>query len=393
MATRTQSTVVAVFRNRSEAEAAASDLKANGFSSNNIFVSSDTSAVDATQQPGGVYSDAQAHSHEHEGGIVGWFKSVFGQEDTESDRPYYENAVSSGHTFLSVDVTDESIDRAASILSNHNPVDVHEEAGSGEVRSSGTAAQAPLAGASTAAATSGRSAGTTTGRTGEDTGAIPVVREELKVGKRAVLRGGVRVYSRVVEQPVQESVQLHEERVRVDRAPVNREASAADLRAGTEQVFEVKEYAEEPVVSKQARVVEEVRVHKDATERTETVRENVRHTEVNVENVGPGTTARTGGTTAAGTTTGAGVGTEAGARPAGSTLSQSAGATAGAAGTANDPGYNYGYEMANDPRYRGRRFEDVESDLRTDYGRRYPNSTWESTKDSIRRGWDKLTGR
>src|SRR5947209_1251543 len=112
MATRTQSTVVAVFRSRAEAEAAASDLKANGFGSNNIFVSSDSSAVDASQQPGGVYSDTQAQSHHHhEGGIVGWFKSVFGQDEEDSDRPYYENAVNSGQTFLSVDVTDESVDR------------------------------------------------------------------------------------------------------------------------------------------------------------------------------------------------------------------------------------------------------------------------------------------
>ncbi|MCU1294871.1 MAG: hypothetical protein JWP08_3721, partial [Bryobacterales bacterium] len=174
----------------------------------------------------------------------------------------------------------------------------------------------------------------------------------------------------------------------------------------TEQVFEVKEYAEEPVVSKQARVVEEVRVHKDATERTETVRDNVRHTEVNVENVGSGTTARAGGATAAGSAAGVGAGAagSTGARPIGSTVSQSAGSAAGpvggttggsalGGGIENDPGYAYGYEMANDSRYRGRRFEDVESDLRSDYGRRYPNSTWDKAKESIRRGWDKLTGK
>src|ERR1700761_219859 len=88
MPTKTQSTVVAVFRTRSDAEAAASDLKANGFGTNDIFVSLDASTVDATSQAGGTYSDTSARPHHHEGGIVGWFKSVFGQED-EADRPYY----------------------------------------------------------------------------------------------------------------------------------------------------------------------------------------------------------------------------------------------------------------------------------------------------------------
>lgn len=303
MPTNTQSTVVAVFRNRSDAEAAASDLKANGFGSNEIFITSDSSAVDATSQTGGGYSDTGAYSHQrHEGGVVGWFKSVFGQEE-HGDRPYYENAVNSGHTFLSVDVTAANEDEAVSILNGHNPVDVHREDGSEQVGYADPLANTPPTGA-----VPSYGAGTgTTGRTaaGENE-AIPVVQEELKVGKRAVLKGGVRVYSRVVDQPVEETVRLHDETVRVDRTPVNREATSSDLNPGREQVFEVKEFAEEAVVSKSARVVEEVRVHKDATERTETVRENLRHTEVEVENVAPGdTTAARAAGTASGTALGA----------------------------------------------------------------------------------------
>ena len=57
------------------------------------------------------------------------------------------------------------------------------------------------------------------------------------------------------------------------------------------------------------------------------------------------------------------------------------------------PAYRYGYEAASDPRYRGKDFRDIESDLRSDYGRRYPGSTWEKMKDSIRYGWDKVTGK
>jgi len=114
--------------------------------------------------------------------------------------------------------------------------------------------------------------------------AIPVVEEELQVGKREVERGGVRVRTEVQERPVEEKVNLREEHVRVERRPVDRPASEADInRARQGGTIEVREKAEQPVVQKQARVVEEVVVGKEATQRTETVRDTVRRTDVDVE--------------------------------------------------------------------------------------------------------------
>ncbi len=113
---------------------------------------------------------------------------------------------------------------------------------------------------------------------------VPVVAEDLVVGKRAVERGGVRVFRRTVEEPVSESVNLHEEHVVFDRRPVDRAVTDADL-ANAGQSFELTETDEVPVVSKTARVVEEVRVGKVESDRTETVRDTVRHTEVEVESV------------------------------------------------------------------------------------------------------------
>lgn len=46
---------------------------------------------------------------------------------------------------------------------------------------------------------------------------------------------------------------------------------------------EIRETREEPVVSKQERVVEEVVVGKTSQDRTETVRDKVRRTDVEVE--------------------------------------------------------------------------------------------------------------
>jgi uncharacterized protein (TIGR02271 family) len=116
------------------------------------------------------------------------------------------------------------------------------------------------------------------------TAAIPVVEEEVAIGKREVERGGVRVRTEVQERPVQEQVNLREEHVRVERRPVDRPASEADIqRAQQSGTMEVREKAEEAVVQKQARVVEEVRVGKEVNERTETVRDTVRKTDVQVE--------------------------------------------------------------------------------------------------------------
>jgi uncharacterized protein (TIGR02271 family) len=111
---------------------------------------------------------------------------------------------------------------------------------------------------------------------------IKVVRENLEVGKREVETGGIRLRSRIVETPVQETVNLRQENVNVERTPVDRTAGNAEFR---EQHIEVLEHAEVPVVQKEARVVEEISLSKDVDEREETIRETVRQTEVDVDHL------------------------------------------------------------------------------------------------------------
>jgi uncharacterized protein (TIGR02271 family) len=115
-----------------------------------------------------------------------------------------------------------------------------------------------------------------------DRQAFSVVRESLDVGKREVETGGVRVYSRVTETPVTESVNLREQHATIERYPVDRVATAADLKGGS---VEIRETAEHAVVSKSAHVVEEVVVGREATDRTETINETLRGTNVEVERV------------------------------------------------------------------------------------------------------------
>ena len=113
---------------------------------------------------------------------------------------------------------------------------------------------------------------------------IPIVEEELEVGKRQVQSGGARIVTSVTERPVEEQVTLHEEHLTVDRRPVNRAVSGSES-AFQAQDIEMTEMNEVPVVSKEARVVEEVVVGKTATDRTETVRDTVRRTNVDVEDL------------------------------------------------------------------------------------------------------------
>ena len=98
---------------------------------------------------------------------------------------------------------------------------------------------------------------------------IPVVKEELAVGKTASERR-YRIRTYVVESPVEEQVKLRDERVIVERRPASGTVGS-DAGAMQERVFEVTERHEEPVVEKRAREAEEVVVRKEADERVETV--------------------------------------------------------------------------------------------------------------------------
>ena len=243
------------------------------------------------------------------GGLIGALTNIGVPED---EAHYYAEGVRRGGTLVTVKTDDTSADRAADIFHRHDAVDIDER--SNHYRTNGYTGYdpgaRPLAGEDLAAER-GRWTDTptdtilerdalpaVTGQTGvgalninagETT--IPVVEEDLTVGKRQVERGGVRVYTHVTERPVEENVTLHEEHVTVDRRPADRPVvGGVDNTAFREGVIELTETAEEAVVSKQARVVEEVTINKNATDRTETVRDTVRRQDVEIEELNDGAT-------------------------------------------------------------------------------------------------------
>ncbi len=189
-----------------------------------------------------------------------------GSESLESlgvparDLKRLRDGISDGGTIVAVSAISDHVDTVEEIFGKHQATKIDEA-------SRDTEEALPLAAAA---------AGET---------AIPIVEEELAVGKRTVDQGGVRVYRRVVEIPADATVNLREEHVVVERTAVDRPATDADLRA--HQPIELTETAEEAVVSKNARVVEEVLVGKQVGEHTEHIQDTVRKTEVEVENLAP----------------------------------------------------------------------------------------------------------
>lgn len=204
---------------------------------------------------------------------------------------------------------------------------------------------------------------------------VPVVEEELAVGKRTVeTAGGVRVHKEVTEQPVREAVSLHEERVTVDRRPVDRPADPADLRAFENQTVEMHEMAEEAVVEKRARVVEEVVIGKESRERTEQISDTIRRTDVSIEPL-----VATGQM-------------RAGFDDHDTRFRSHFDSNFANNGWDYDSGYSHAYRYGYDLAGSGRDWSSLEGDVRTNWETRN-KGTWERFKDAIRYGFDQGTNK
>jgi uncharacterized protein (TIGR02271 family) len=195
----------------------------------------------------------------------------------DEDRATIDESIRRGGYVLSATVSDEHADEVTRRLEALGAVDLEQR--EAEWRAAGWNAPQPAARVEASALEGSRAEA--------ESERIPVVEERLRVGKREVNRGGVRVRSYIVEEPVHEDVLLREERVEVERRPVNQTArpvakgSPEDLLQ--ERTVELEETAEQAVIGKEAVITEEVRVRKAAEEHVERIDETVRHTEVDVE--------------------------------------------------------------------------------------------------------------
>ncbi len=253
-------TVAGLFSTMAQAEQAKQALVSRGFTASDIHITAANGGSTAVAGTSAGSGTGMAGIGEKVGN---YFRNLTaGDEDTHKQ---YASSVGSGGALVSVFAEDAKAAQAAVLLKQAGAQDL--EGG----------AQATSAAGQDVYRTSAA------GVTGD--ALIPVIEEQLVVGKRVVDHGGVRVYSHVVERPVDAEIMLRDERIVVDRHPVNREATEADFQAGSGGTIELSAMGEEAVVGKSSRVVEEVRVGKQGSEHTEAIHDTVRKTEVEVEQV------------------------------------------------------------------------------------------------------------
>jgi uncharacterized protein (TIGR02271 family) len=270
-------TITALFDNRSDAEAAKDRLKAANVDADHVHLHDKTSSG---------YRESGYSDHKDRG----FWDTVKNALAPDEDRHAYEEGVRRGGTLLTADVDDDRVDEAVRVLEDANSVDIDDR--SNQWRSSGWDYAGAGAGATAGTAAFGAvDRGNDTLRDtnrdavvgGEREEVIPIVQEDLVVGKREVNRGGVRVRSYVSETPVHEQVRLRNERVNVERRTVDQPLSAADGDAFRERTIDMTATGEEAVVAKNARVVEEVVISKTADEHVEAIDDTVRRTEVEID--------------------------------------------------------------------------------------------------------------
>lgn len=297
------------------------------------------------------------------GGLVG---ALVGSGVPEEEAGYYAEGVRRGGSLVTINVADDRVMEVERIMNRHGPIDIEERVASW--REEGFTRYDPNAEAYDADRIASERQRWSADRMGEPTGrregeTIPVVEEDVAVGKREVEHGGVRVRSYVVEEPVSQDVTLREEDVRVERRPVDRPLTDADD-AFRERTVEMTESAEEAVVQKRARVTEEVSLEKDVHEHTETVHDTARHTEVEVEQLAPDETRD---------------------------YREHFNTTFGRMGRTYEdyePAYRYGRRLRQDRNFRDRGWSALEPELRRDWEARNPG-TWDDYRDAIRYSYER----
>lgn len=193
-------------------------------------------------------------------------QKLVGRGIDRSEAVIYANELGRGAALVTLEAEDENADRALDVMERNGPRDLDE----------------------LTAQLSREQTRPVTGTVAEGEETVPVIEEKVSIGKRQVLRGGVRLRATVTEKPVEETVRLREETVVVERQPVDRPLTPEEReKAFAEKTIQMAETAEEVVVSKEARVVGEVGLRKTATEHEEKVHATERRTDVEVEEIDP----------------------------------------------------------------------------------------------------------
>ena len=257
-------TVVAAFDTAAHAQAAVDALKAGGFHADDISVF-DKNRVGLRQS--------------------GLWERMFGGGLAQHEADVYTQSLERGGSVVAVRVPDNEVAHATGILDIHRPIDVHDRAITTGIA---PAAKVEAAAASIAAApiAAEQKVAVSSKLAEAHDEVLRLAEEQLQVGKRMVETGKTRVRRFVTEREVSADVTLHEEHADTIRRAVADPKYVGEI-DWADATIEIRETAEQALVSKTARVVEEVALKKIGSDHVETIHDKIRRQQVEIERLGP----------------------------------------------------------------------------------------------------------
>jgi uncharacterized protein (TIGR02271 family) len=215
---------------------------------------------------------------------------LFGSDVDLHEAKVYGHTVGRGGSVVTLRAPDTLVEKAVEMLHTHNPVDVNQRAASlGIIAAAAAPAAAQAAAgaravAGTVPSVAAKPPAAASVPTGSQDEVLRLAEETLNVGKRQVQAGMTRVRRFVTERPVEAQVTLHEEHAEVARRAISDPSYIRDI-DWSDRTIEVRESKEQAVVSKSARIAEEVVIKKKGSDRVETVKDTVRRQQAEVERV------------------------------------------------------------------------------------------------------------
>jgi len=256
--------IVAFYERSGKARDAARALETSGFSSSDINVLNRESVSDQEVREGNLWP------------------RLFGRNVSERESEAYRRTLESGGAVLTLRTSESEVSRAMSILQVHGPMDFNSATAASTAGSLRTDAREAAPTPSRTDLREEVAPPSAAART-EKEEVLRLAEEQLSLGKRQVATGKSRIRRFVVEKPVEAQITLHEEHCEVARRPAT-DTTIRDI-DWKDQIIEVVETSEQPVVTKTARVAEEVVIRRRGSDHVETVRDTVRRQQIEVERV------------------------------------------------------------------------------------------------------------
>jgi len=386
-------TLVAVFDNRSDAQNALDELLASGFSRTDASLS----GADPTGQSNSVTGNDEMLTGAHEEGfgasIKHFFTSLFGS-DTNEHAMKYSYAVTRGHHVLTLTTESEpEVERAADIIERFGPVDIDErhdqwarETGGAGVLGAGASGMQQSRSMSAQSGSAGSGSASSGSYQGTPPGTEPGSLQYSSEEDRNFFG------TQNINDPVPKDMTYQE-----PLGANEQSGGSLDSATGGNTLSGTQSSSLNPGTSRQASQGGSLNQSGSVLQGTASI---------------PGSDDTSLGGTAM-------MGNQSGSMQRDTSMSSSRGKVrvfsqdrgmdssyddayrndwtqrySGLGDSYDDyaPAYRYGTEMRRNAKYRDRSWDDVESDLRTDWETRNPGaSTWEKFKAAVRHGWDKIT--